>query len=228
MGCVNSTANVQQAQDYELGPVRNDQSAQASTRRTVLRQNIDPRIASMSRAPANGSQATASVPKRRTSLGSIVDGDKYYTTGPVQNTIEQMGPTSRQLQQHELVLREDGKLLEGNRVINGSEINYVMDGGGNVYTDAGNRLVYHTDFLKSGRVAAAGKISAVDGRITEINNESGHYHPNTKHTDQVIQELTERGLDMSMVERHEITITGKKIRYYKDPEGEWIRKHKEH
>lgn len=59
---------------------------------------------------------------------------------------------------------------------------------------------HHSSFLSGGKVAAAGEVEVINGKILSINNRSGHYKPKSELTDQFVFELSERGADLSGTE----------------------------
>jgi len=127
-----------------------------------------------------------------------------------------------------LIVKEDGKAYQGDRLLDGEKIKYAMDGLGNTYTDMNDALFHHSSFFSDGRVAAAGEITAKSGRITAINNGSGHYKPTTKHTDQAVKELRSRGVNVSNIERNEHTATQPHTRYYRDVDDTFISRKKKY
>ena len=56
---------------------------------------------------------------------------------------------------------------------------FVMDPQGNIYATRQHKqyLLHHSSLVAGGPVASAGELRAVDGYITYINTESGHYLP---------------------------------------------------
>ncbi len=81
------------------------------------------------------------------------------------------------------------------------EIFYVMDDAGNIYISnyhAGGKF-HHSSFLAGGPVAAAGQISARNGVVKIITRKSGHYRPKKVFFEQVIKELSKRGVNLENV-----------------------------
>jgi hypothetical protein len=67
---------------------------------------------------------------------------------------------------------------------------FVMDRAGNMYVGRHRvGLFHHSSFLAGKKVAAAGEIRVIDGRIQGITAKSGHYMPGPSETQQVLQEL---------------------------------------
>lgn len=80
---------------------------------------------------------------------------------------------------------------------------FVMDKRGNIYASNqyGLGQFNHSSFLAGGPVAGAGHIRVVDGELTFLMDQSGHYLPKRKHIEQVINFLQSQGVkvDASMV-----------------------------
>ncbi len=55
-------------------------------------------------------------------------------------------------------------------------------------------VLHHSSFYAGEPVAAAGHISIRDGELVELNNNSGHYRPRTKHLCQVVNQLKSQGV----------------------------------
>lgn len=86
-----------------------------------------------------------------------------------------------------------------------------IDSEGNYYpnNDQFNpnwKLVNHSSFTRGESVACAGEISIVDGKITKINNCSGHYQPAHYSLHRVVSELNKRGV---LDEKCEVTVFNK-------------------
>lgn len=73
-----------------------------------------------------------------------------------------------------------------------------MDSEGNIYasTEASRGEFHHSSLLAGGDAAAAGEMQVVDGHVTHIDGESGHYTPGDEHTDQAVQELRGQGANI--------------------------------
>jgi hypothetical protein len=81
---------------------------------------------------------------------------------------------------------------------------FVMDEFGNVYAStvhAAGRF-HHSSFLAGSPVAGAGEIEVVDGRLTMVTDQSGHYLPGRSMTLQAVHRLGEQGVDLSTIEVH--------------------------
>ena len=76
---------------------------------------------------------------------------------------------------------------------------YVVDQDGNLY--ASNTQIigqfHHSSFLAGGDVAGAGELKVVDGNLQLITDQSGHYLPTQAMTDQVVEYLRARGVQIS-------------------------------
>jgi hypothetical protein len=178
------------------------------------------------RQTARGPKVSPSALEFRSSVESLVSGDKYRTTGPVTTSNPGLGVKPREFQQFELTINK-GRAYQGDRLLDGEEIKYVMDGLGNIYTDMDRALRYHSNFFSDGRVAASGEIAATAGHITAINNKSGHYKLTIRHTDQVVQELASRGIKVSRIQRDEIDKPEPRARYYREADDDsFFRKYK--
>lgn len=75
---------------------------------------------------------------------------------------------------------------------------FVMDPSGKIYAEK-KKLgkFHHSSFLASKPVASAGYLSIDDGKITGISMVSGHYHPTGREFEKIMNELRERGADLS-------------------------------
>ncbi|HZU25359.1 MAG TPA: hypothetical protein VFA04_07545 [Bryobacteraceae bacterium] len=78
---------------------------------------------------------------------------------------------------------------------------YVMGDNGRIY--AGGHLTKfmfnHSSFLQGQRVAAAGEIRCIQGRIDTLSASSGHYHPTMQQMVNVLERLAVYGVDLSGV-----------------------------
>lgn len=68
---------------------------------------------------------------------------------------------------------------------------WVMDTQGNLYVSAEQSpgKFHHSSFLAGGLVEGAGQVVFVDGKITHINNASGHYRPDIPSFRNVLEKL---------------------------------------
>ncbi|MBC75643.1 MAG: hypothetical protein CME64_06475 [Halobacteriovoraceae bacterium] len=97
------------------------------------------------------------------------------------------------------VFVNDGKLVTKDGVPLSQEMIgiYVMDEMGGIYVLPESVIgrIHHSTLLAGRPVAAAGHMRIVDGKITYIDNRSGHYQPSPDMLQQVIKELKLRGAD---------------------------------
>jgi hypothetical protein len=98
------------------------------------------------------------------------------------------------------LLMYQGRNLDTTAVSDGTYI-FVMSGDGNIYSADKNRVMHHSSFLGRGEVASAGKWRVEKGKLTYINNVSGHYMPPSNFTEQVLRELRKHNVDVSGVHR---------------------------
>jgi len=78
--------------------------------------------------------------------------------------------------------------------------NYVMDTKGNFYIFDEHTFpkIRHSSILAGGPVAGAGEIQILDGHITYIDSDSGHY-PTAHVFKHVVEELVREGVPMNQV-----------------------------
>jgi len=77
---------------------------------------------------------------------------------------------------------------------------YVTDCNGKFYV--GQKIkghFHHSSFLAGGAIRAAGGIKAREGKLIEINPNSGHYKPGQDHFEALIERLKGEGIDLSDV-----------------------------
>lgn len=119
---------------------------------------------------------------------------------------------AEEIEKHRIVVDQDGllrhidgRLFDTRDAIlwnnEGGKAIFTMDSHGNIYASLEQeRGRIHHSTLSSGRpVAGAGELEVIDGRLTEITGNSGHYKPLRSNTQSVINELGGRGVDMSSV-----------------------------
>lgn len=78
---------------------------------------------------------------------------------------------------------------------------YIMDKEGNFYI--GRQVVnhfHHSSFFGGEPIAAAGQIRVRNGKLTYIDNQSGHYTPNQELLAQALVSLRRQGVDINGVE----------------------------
>jgi hypothetical protein len=80
-----------------------------------------------------------------------------------------------------------------------------MDEYGNIFASKHQEVgEFHHSSLAAGEpVAAAGELAAKDGYITGITRKSGHYRPSAEMQDQAIQELGDKGVDVSKIKQED-------------------------
>ncbi len=74
---------------------------------------------------------------------------------------------------------------------------FVMSPEGNIYIGAHGDTpgeFHHSSFLSGQPVSSAGEMVVEDGRILDVSNNSGHYHPSQSLNDQLFTELENRGM----------------------------------
>lgn len=73
---------------------------------------------------------------------------------------------------------------------------YVMDERGELFVsfEAERHAFHHSSLLAGGRVAAAGEMIIINGKLYAINNQSGHYRPPPIALERVIRVLKSRGV----------------------------------
>jgi hypothetical protein len=93
------------------------------------------------------------------------------------------------------LLQQQGNLLDTGAAINpvGAYI-YVMDGDGRIYAAPSTVVQHHSAFLAGNPVAAAGEITVAHGRLTDVDDRSGHYMPPIDYSKQFLKELKSRGV----------------------------------
>ena len=82
-----------------------------------------------------------------------------------------------------------------------NKLMYVMDKSGNFYffNQKGHEDNRHSSVFAGAPVAGAGEIMVVNGKVAEINRDSGHYSPPQRIFDNVMRELEKDGVDTSQV-----------------------------
>jgi len=95
----------------------------------------------------------------------------------------------------------DGKILDaaGNLLTMGKKGIFTMDMTGNIYVYEYRvspmcDRVRHTSLSRGAPVAGAGEMFVVDGVLLQLNNLSGHYHPNRSQHENVVNELQYQGV----------------------------------
>lgn len=72
---------------------------------------------------------------------------------------------------------------------------FVMDGNGRIYYTRTStaQVFHHSSFLGGAEVAASGELIIKEGMLVQVSNSSGHYKQKIDFTNQLIDELKERG-----------------------------------
>lgn len=159
------------------------------------------------------------IPPPSTNDGAIpADGrmlDKYHNESdpnepwpfrPFRTPVHYMSPEEREacrlFVDSDGLLRQagDGSIFDTTRArtlfSGGGRAIFVMDGRGNLYATMEQRLghIHHSSFLGGENVAGAGEIEVVQGRVTAMTDQSGHYQPTPEMNDRVVRLLTEQGM----------------------------------
>lgn len=76
------------------------------------------------------------------------------------------------------------------------KMNYVLDAKGNFYifNEKKTKEIRHSSFFAGGKVASAGDMKMQDGKITEIDGDSGHYQMNDEILKNVLDYLKSQGV----------------------------------
>ena len=76
---------------------------------------------------------------------------------------------------------------------------WVMDPTGRLYVSSTPQpgMFNHSSFLGGGSVICAGEIIIIDGKITFINNRSGHYRPPDEALKNAIEKLRDKGVQLN-------------------------------
>ncbi len=109
------------------------------------------------------------------------------------------------LENHRVVEGEDGKLVYANsgKPVNSpyGEAIYVMDEHGNFYVHENPEVgrIHHSSLAGGNDPVAAGHITAEDGKVTDLNEQTGHYGENQPigRSELAKQELGSQGVDVS-------------------------------
>jgi hypothetical protein len=103
------------------------------------------------------------------------------------------------LQKYKVSVNSEGKLVDARgKPLNVKEGMYVMDAEGNFYVHPGHVKgeLHHSSFFAGGPVAGAGELTVVNGVLRYIDRSSGHYQPESLHFQQVVEELSVKGVDV--------------------------------
>lgn len=109
-----------------------------------------------------------------------------------------------------VVTIKDGKLYDASgKLIDTANIKppaysslFVMAADGTIYLSKQDvaSLVQHSSYLAGGPVAGAGTMTVDKGVLKSFSDQSGHYQPKRKFSEQVLLELHFRGVDVSNVD----------------------------
>lgn len=203
MGRVNSTQNVRQAQDYQLDAVRNESPGQTSSARAAPRREASPQLAALTRPPSRTSLREGDTYRTIGMLKtSGYDADRLAASGPV--PVPYLSAVERARYQVSIangILSQKGESGAWQPMnTEGMGYMFVMDGKGKLYAGDECVLQHHSSFLAGAPVAAAGVMEVASGRLRYITDQSGHYSPTTDHTNQLLQLLQHRGVDLSKVQ----------------------------
>ncbi|NIF80973.1 hypothetical protein F3J20_26940 [Paraburkholderia sp. Cy-641] len=98
----------------------------------------------------------------------------------------------------------------------GQNAEFVMNGEGNLYVDAGRG---HQAFLGSRPVAAAGEMQVNNGKLVEINNQSGHYQPPPAFVQQTVAHLQSQGVQVPASAQNFMQVPDLRTRAYPTADG---------
>lgn len=139
------------------------------------------------------------------SLGMLVDGGMLKDAMDLTNGV---GTTYMGVERlaHLVTVNDKGLLMRRGRTLDTTEVSdgtyiFVMSPDGNIYSADKHQVMHHSSFLAGREVASAGKWRVEKGKLTYINNSSGHYMPPSDFAEQVLRELRRRNVDVSAVER---------------------------
>jgi len=167
--------------------------------------------ASMSGAPIVLAQAPAN--GRNQAVSTAQSGDRYPTVEirhrklgwDKSHHVEYFDADQREARRVVIrdgkVYKPDGTLYPDTKSSHKNQGNYVMDRAGNFYLfdEWATPSVRHSSIFAGGPVAGAGNIQIAGGRITYIDGESGHYPTGRKQFANVLNELSQHGVDVAAV-----------------------------
>lgn len=149
------------------------------------------------------------------SLGMLVDGGMLKDVGDLMSGV---GTTYMGVERlaHLVTVNDKGLLMRQGRALDTTEVSdrtyiFVMSPDGNIYSADKRHVMHHSSFLAGREVASAGKWRVEEGKLTYINNSSGHYMPPSDFAEQVLRELRRRNVDVSAVDRNWLTGTSAQI-----------------
>ncbi|KAF9394544.1 hypothetical protein BGX21_010339 [Mortierella sp. AD011] len=95
---------------------------------------------------------------------------------------------------------DEATRLEKKRIRNESKFIYVTDPNGTLYiAQKVKGQFHHSSFMGGGSVCAAGGIIVNHGKLIKINHKSGHYRPQERHFDRLLDSLKEMGVSLEDV-----------------------------
>jgi RHS repeat-associated protein len=149
-------------------------------------------------------------------------GAKYASKTKTNSKVKTLGSidgnkVSKQLIKNKLPISKDGKLLgsiqNGNVVMKGKtkpngEFDFIV-------TEKGDVLLGRKHSFMSGGadVQAAGTLKLRDGKVVNVDNNSGHYQPNALETSQFKEILSKNGVDVSKAHFKTYDSNGKVINH---------------
>lgn len=86
----------------------------------------------------------------------------------------------------------DGIVYDARGRVMDGHFGYVMDASGDIYVFRSGRL-RHSSIVAGGPVAGAGEITIREGRVEDVDSDSGHYSTRAVYH-QVLKELSEHGV----------------------------------
>ncbi len=105
-----------------------------------------------------------------------------------------------ELQKYKASFNNNMPLLNNQKLEAGLYL-YVMDANGEIYLAKSSQVNKHSYFFSGGNIAAGGLLYIdKNGDIQNVDNASGHYHPDDKSLYSLAVELKKRGLDISKIE----------------------------
>jgi len=127
--------------------------------------------------------------------------DNKKAADDVANKVTYLDKSART--KYELKVKDGQCYVNGTMVgdTGGGGLKFVMDGKGNIYV--GEASLSHSSFVEGADVALAGSIEFKDGRITLLDNYSGHYKPLGAKLESglsdFVRELGYRGVDVTQI-----------------------------
>lgn len=138
-------------------------------------------------------------------LGKDLNGSQNFSyegqlANRGQNVVPYMSESEREQYRvqvwNKLVVDRDKVAFDTGDGVNGIHL-FIMTADGKIYSAAEKRVHHHSSFVAGRPVAAAGCWTVKWGKITFIDNQSGHYCPPRDFLEQFAKELKFRGADIS-------------------------------